>query len=57
VNIEAEYGTYRYHMKKSVEWASKAQKRVTPEVAEADMRMSEYHYILATEARKKEEEN
>jgi hypothetical protein len=44
-------------MKKSVEWASKAQKRDTPEVAEADMRMAEYHYNLATEARKKEEEN
>jgi uncharacterized GH25 family protein len=44
-------GTYKYHMARSVFWASKAEERTSKAVAKADMANALYHYNLATEAR------
>ena len=46
-NTEHEFGTYKYHMERSKFWADKALTRKNREVANADMRMSEHHLLLA----------
>lgn len=50
-NNTPQVGTYKYHMERSVFWASKAESRTSKAVANADMANSLYHYKLATEAR------